>query len=88
MTINTLKSEKICCLCGFPITGPVHGPYDSGRRRNPDYACDRCWNMPFLWFSDRPDCIEFARKIQEARQSERSWSLTPDMRDASGRRFP
>jgi len=42
----------ICTCCGLEIQGNRHGPY---RRLSgvTDYACDRCWNNPALFFPDK-----------------------------------
>ncbi len=42
----------ICVCCGLEIQGKSHGPYHrlSGVV---DYACDRCWKDPAIFFPDR-----------------------------------
>jgi len=42
----------ICTCCGSEIKGNIHGPYHrlSGIT---DYACDRCWSNPALFFPDK-----------------------------------
>jgi DNA-directed RNA polymerase subunit RPC12/RpoP len=64
--VGAERPPSVCLNCGAKFDDGEHkmrGPYPNSPYM---YVCERCWQLPFLWFEDKAQTLErWAYRLEE-----------------------